>query len=200
MNYNAVLFIGMGLLHCAFGNSLGVKMGLKGEELSQQVDIPEVVEKINFDAYLQPAPISNENSSSNVNVQPTATELVPLATLIPSLLLPGVSIDLPTTSANISLNEIFSAVPSSPTTNAAKPSSLTSSTPIDPVTKLIAPYDNLSFDEAFGQAMKDLGKGKAFAWRSRLYGTCYKNDTSLPYPQCQALVDEDAKIQRAKNG
>ena len=43
------------------------------------------------------------------------------------------------------------------------------------------------------KAMKELGRGKAFAWRSKKYGTCYSGDPKLA--ECEALVTADAKKQ-----
>lgn len=196
------LFFGIStlLISSSWCANVAVKMGIEGEEFAQTINTPEVAEMIDYQNYLQPGQTSSTNTANNGVVRPASTPRVPLAQLIPSLLIPGTTTKPTTGPGNISLNEIFLGAPPAPNATSTGSTSSTSTVPIDPVTKLIAPYDSLSFNAAFGQAMKDLGKGKAFSWRSRFYGTCYKNDTSLPYPQCQALVDEDAKIQRAKNG
>jgi len=195
-----------------------LRMGVEGQEISQKVHTPPAVKGIRFGTWFEPGLPRDPNLIPVSNAPRQPGVLVPVSELVPSVKDPAVRVDptsgvpggsIPTRKG---LDELFltainstnpgssgPSTPSSPTTppqtspSGANPPSGNNNPPVDPVTGLRAGYENLSFNDAFAQAFKDLGRGKAFAWSGRKYGTCYSGDPKLS--QCEALVTADAKAQ-----
>lgn len=201
-----VLLVMSGVAWC--GN-IGLKMGVEGEELSQKIHTPPAAQGIQFGTWFAPGLPSDPQLIPISNAPRQPGVLVPVSQLVPSVqeiatrTEPTSTIPGSPAPGRRSLDEIFlqasnannpgSNPATPPASSPSQPSSPTTSIPVDPGTGLIAPYDSLSFNDAFAKAMKDLGRGKAFAWRGKKYGTCYSGDPKLA--ECEALVAKDAKKQ-----
>lgn len=81
--------------------------------------------------------------------------------------------------AGVAAGAVFTSMASGddadPTTQADAADNAHTAVPAGNV-KIAEVSDDMSFDEAFASARKQVGAGGVFAWRGKLYGTYYKNE------------------------